>query len=70
MDAGIAAVIVASIAALGTIVNAAISAKAARNTKSVGNGFADDMRNRLSRIETLIVNHLEDHAHNDVRRPR
>lgn len=68
MDAGIAAVVVASIAAVASILSTIISAKAARNTKPIGNGFASDVVRRLGRIETLIVNHLEDHAGNDLRR--
>jgi hypothetical protein len=68
MDAGVAAVVVASIAAVAGTLSAFISAKAARIAKPVGNGFAADVLRRLGRIETLILNHLEDHAGNDVRR--
>lgn len=61
MDAGVVAVIVAGIAASASMVSSLISAKAAKNTKPISNGFAGDVLNRLGRIEQALLTHLEDH---------
>jgi hypothetical protein len=60
-------VVVATVAASGTIVAAWMSHRAERNTRPISNGFASDVCRRLGRIEHLLVNHLEDHAEHDLR---
>jgi hypothetical protein len=59
-------VVVATVAASGTIVAAWMSHRAERNTRPISNGFAGDVCRRLGRIEHLLVNHLEDHAQHDL----
>ncbi len=59
---------VALIGAISSITAAWIAHKAHKNTKPLGNGFAPETTMRLARIESLIVNHIADHAYSDVRR--
>lgn len=63
-----ASIVIALIAAAGTVVASWIAHRAEKNTRPVANGFATDTTQRLARIETLIVNHLEDHAGHDLRK--
>lgn len=65
---GWAAVFVAFIAASGTVAVAFIARRTEKNTRPVSNGFADEVTGRLARIESLIVDHLRDHAHRDTTR--
>lgn len=64
------AISVASIAACGTVVSSWIAHRAEKNTRPISNGFASETLTRLGRIETLIVNHLEDHAESDLNNHR
>lgn len=62
----VATIIAAFIAATGTILVAFIAKRTERNTRPVSNGFADNVLDRLDRIEKLVVDHLGDHAHRDT----
>lgn len=64
------AVLVAAVAAGGSVITAIVSRKVHENTKPIGNGFAGDVTRRLERIEGLIIDHLEDHASADLSRKR
>lgn len=66
----VAAVIAAAIATGGTITAAWIAHRAEKNTRPISNGFADDVKRRLTRIEGLMVGHLEDHTQHDLMRRR
>lgn len=59
---------VAAIGALGSVVAAWVARQAVRNTRPLSNGFAGDITSRLSRIEDLIVNHINDHAKSHIKR--
>jgi hypothetical protein len=59
---------VAAIGALGSVVAAWVARQAVRNTRPLSNGFAGDITGRLTRIEDLIVNHINDHAQSNIKR--
>lgn len=58
----LAALAVATIGAVGSVVAAYVAHKARQNTKPISNGFAPETLARLARIEELVTNHINDHA--------
>lgn len=64
------AVVVAAISAAGAIMAAYAARQAQKNTKPISNGWSSDVVRRLERIETAILNHLEDHAEAELKRRR
>ena len=50
------------VAALISSVGAVYAARAAKNSKPVSNGFANNVQASLARIEKRIDEHLRDHA--------
>lgn len=50
------------LAAMISLIGAVYSARAAKNSKPISNGFADGVRQSLARIESRLDDHLRDHS--------
>ena len=61
-----AAVIVATVGAVGSVMAAWVARQARNNTQPISNGFAKDTLGRLDRIEGLIIAHIASHATHDL----